>query len=309
MKSTNINSSANKDDISNETKPSEKIVPKADFDTIIKLIDDIKVPAKRDAAFSGLCQQKDYYPDLALYLWHSPGTIAALLQEIISLYPQLSPPSLTAIVTNNVCNVLTLLQSLASHNETRSLFLNAHIPLFLYPFLNTISKSKSFEYLRLTSLGVIGSLVKADDATVIKFLLQTEIIPLCLRIMERGTDLSKIVATFILQKIISDSEGLNYICETAERFFAVSTVLSTLVKQQIKQPNPRLLKHIVRCYLKLAENGRANAGLRDNFPEELKDPNIISSLDDQTKAHYESFILLLSNGSYAGRVEGSPTTK
>jgi hypothetical protein len=36
----------------------------------------------------------------------------------------------------------------------------AHIPLFLYPFLNTMSKTRPFEYLRLTSLGVIGALVK-----------------------------------------------------------------------------------------------------------------------------------------------------
>lgn len=36
----------------------------------------------------------------------------------------------------------------------------AHIPLFLYPFLNTVSKTRPFEYLRLTSLGVIGALVK-----------------------------------------------------------------------------------------------------------------------------------------------------
>lgn len=36
----------------------------------------------------------------------------------------------------------------------------AHIPLYLYPFLNTTSKTRPFEYLRLTSLGVIGALVK-----------------------------------------------------------------------------------------------------------------------------------------------------
>ncbi len=39
----------------------------------------------------------------------------------------------------------------------------AHIPLFLYPFLNTSSKTRPFEYLRLTSLGVIGALVKVCD--------------------------------------------------------------------------------------------------------------------------------------------------
>lgn len=39
-------------------------------------------------------------------------------------------------------------------------FLLAHIPLFLYPFLHTTSKTRPFEYLRLTSLGVVGALVK-----------------------------------------------------------------------------------------------------------------------------------------------------
>ena len=32
--------------------------------------------------------------------------------------------------------------------------------MYLYPFLNTINKARPFEYLRLTSLGVIGALVK-----------------------------------------------------------------------------------------------------------------------------------------------------
>lgn len=81
----------------------------------------------------------------------------------------------------------------------------AHIPLFLYPFLNTVSKTRPFEYLRLTSLGVIGALVKVDDTEVINFLLSTEIIPLCLRTMETGSELSKTVATFIVQKILLDN--------------------------------------------------------------------------------------------------------
>ena len=34
-----------------------------------------------------------------------------------------------------------------------------------------------------------------DDTEVVNFLLQTEIIPLCLRIMETGSELSKTVAT------------------------------------------------------------------------------------------------------------------
>ena len=90
--------------------------------------------------------------------------------------------------------------------------------LCLYLLLNTVSKTRPSEYLRLTSLGVIGALVKTDEQEVINFLLTTEIIPLCLRIMESGSELSKTVATFILQKILLDETGLYYICQTYDRF-------------------------------------------------------------------------------------------
>lgn len=82
------------------------------------------------------------------------------------IYPQLHPPELNTQTSNRVCNALALFQCVASHSETRELFLQAHIPLFLYPFLNTTSKTRPFEYLRLTALGVIGALVKQDDSTV-----------------------------------------------------------------------------------------------------------------------------------------------
>ena len=162
-------------------------------------------------------------------LWHSFGTIAALLQEIVGVYYAIEPPTLSAHQSNRVCNALALLQCVASHPDTRTFFLQAHIPLFLYPFLSTqrfvlpriinsrritflFSTQRSFEYLRLTSLGVIGALVKTDENDVITFLLTTEIVPLCLNIMDTGSELSKTVATFILQKILVDNAGLEYIC-------------------------------------------------------------------------------------------------
>ena len=218
-----------------------------------------------------LSKKRESFVDLAPILWHAPGTIAALIQEICSIYPLLTPPTLTAHVSNRVCNALALLQCVASHSETRSPFLQAHLPLYLYPFLNTSSKSRPFEYLRLTSLGVIGALVKVDDSKVIQFLLQTEIIPLCLRIMETGSELSKTVATFIIQKILLDEAGLNYICQTAERFYAVSTVLGNMIQLLQVHPSVRLLKHVVRCYLRLADHERARDALHTCLPSSLRD--------------------------------------
>jgi CCR4-NOT transcription complex subunit 9 len=148
------------------------------------------------------------------------------LQEIINTYSLLAPPILNIPSSNRACNVLALFQCVAAHPETRPAFLAAQIPIFFYPFLNTVNKIKPFEYLRLTALGVIGALVKIDNADVIGFLLSTEIIPLCLRIMERGSELSKTVATFIVQRILLDDNGLSYVCNTAERFYAVRKVIN-----------------------------------------------------------------------------------
>lgn len=213
--------------------------------------------------------------------------MASLLQEVISIYPAIMPPTLTAGQSNRVCNALALMQCVASHKETRSPFLQAHIPLFLYPFLHTTKTSRPFEYLRLTSLGVIGALVKTDEQEVIQFLLSTEIIPLCLRIMENGTELSKTVATFILQKILLDDTGLAYICQTYERFSHVAMILGKMVLHLAKEPSQRLLKHVVRCYSRLSDNPRALQALRQCLPDQLRDETFTRVLaDDKSTKHW-----------------------
>lgn len=91
--------------------------------------------------------------------------------------------------------------------------------------------------------------------------------------METGSELSRTVATFIVQKILLDDTGLNYICATAERFYAVSTVLSNMVIALQKEPSARLLKHIIRCYLRLSDNARAREALLGCFPSALRTPD------------------------------------
>lgn len=260
---------------------------------------------QREGVLLELSKKRESFPDLAPILWHTVGTVAALLQEIVSIYPLLTPPTLTAHASNRVCNALALLQCVASHPDTRGLFLNAHVPLYLYPFLNTQSKSRPFEYLRLTSLGVIGALVKMDDADVINFLLQTEIIPLCLRIMEAGSELSKTVATFIVQKILLDDVGLGYVCATAERFYAVSTVLNNMVGMLVHSPSVRLLKHIVRCYLRLSDNTRARDALRQALPTSLRDDTFGNALrDDMTVKKWLSSLLNVVGPPVEGQPQG-----
>eukprot|EP00041_Stephanoeca_diplocostata_P010615 m.169113 g.169113 ORF g.169113 m.169113 type:complete len:349 (+) comp18229_c0_seq1:154-1200(+) len=263
-----------------------------DKDRIFSLVQDLVNPNEREQALLILSKNRDSIPDLAPILWYSFGTMTALLQEIISIYPVLSPPKLTVMESNRACNSLALLQSVASHPTTRALFMHGHMPLFLYPFLNTTSKEKTFEYLRVTSLGVIGALVKTDETEAISFLLQTEIIPLCLRIMETGNELSKTVATFIVQKILLDDMGLQYICQTYERFSHVALILGKMVHGLAKQQSSRLLKHVVRCYLRLSDNSRAREALRQCLPEPLKHVTFVNGLkDDQTTKRWLAQLL------------------
>lgn len=124
-------------------------------------------------------------------------------------------------------------------------------------------------------------MVKVDDPEIVHFLLQTEIIPLSLRIMETGTELSKTVATFIVQKILLDDNGLQHICSTAERFYAVTSVLANMVTKLIEAPSARLLKHIVRCYLRLSENPKARDALRGCLPDALKDQTFANAISQE----------------------------
>lgn len=272
---------------------------------IYQWISELVTGTNRERALLELGKKREQYDDLALVLWNSFGVMTVLLEEIISVYPFLNPPILTASVSNRVCNALALLQCVASNVQTRGLFLSANLPLYLYPFLSTNARQRSFEYLRLTSLGVIGALVKNDTPEVINFLLTTEIVPLCLNIMEISSELSKTVAIFILQKILLDDQGLSYICTTYERFHTVASVLSKMIDQlgattnaqapqQSSNSSGRLLKHVVRCYMRLSDNLEARKALANILPEPLRDGTFSLILQDDV-ATKRCLAQLLSN--------------
>ena len=263
-----------------EKQEKSKEKEKEEIKQITEWVDQIKDENNREKALEDLSHKRESLSDLALYIWYSTGTVATLLQEIINTYQYLAPPKLTVNRSNRACSVLALFQCVAAHPETRQPFLKAQIPIFLYPFLNTLNKSKPYEYIRLTALGVIGALVKIDNREVIQYLLNTEIIPLCLRIMERGSELSKTVACFIVQRILLDESGLKYICEKAERLNAINTVLCFMIKNK---PSQRLVKHIIRSYNRLADNEEGKNLLQNNLPLEMNEPEFINALDESSR--------------------------
>jgi hypothetical protein len=61
---------------------------------IFCMVADLLDPEKREHSLYELSKRRERVPDLAIILWYSYGTITSLLNEIVSVYPLLSPPKL-----------------------------------------------------------------------------------------------------------------------------------------------------------------------------------------------------------------------
>jgi CCR4-NOT transcription complex subunit 9 len=85
------------------------------------------------------------------------------------------------------------------------------------------------------------------------------------------------------------------VCQTYERFSAVSQVLQNMLLHlsQQAEPSARLLKHIVRCYLRLSENPHARGSLKEHLPKVLRDDTFVNVLSqDATIKKWVTQLLL-----------------
>jgi CCR4-NOT transcription complex subunit 9 len=108
-----------------------------------------------------------------------------------------------------------------------------------------------------------------------------------------------------VQKILLDDAGLAYICATYDRFIAVNSVLNNMVAILLEQPSQRLLKHIIRCFLRLSDNPRAREALAISLPTALKDNSFASLLkDDHTTKRWLNQLLMQLNEAAAAAMPG-----
>ena len=98
------------------------------------------------------------------------------------------------------------------------------------------------------------------------------------------------------------------VCQTAERFYAVSQVLQNMLQHlsQQTEPSARLLKHIVRCYLRLSDNPRAREALQQCLPKVLRDDTFIEvlMLDQTIKKWVTQLLVNVGDGSDQQQVDG-----
>ena len=237
-------------------------------------------PKDRAEALQILSVQREQHPELAPCLWYSPATITALLSEVISIYPYLATNNLNIPLSNRVCNVLALFQCVAGHDETRQPFVRANIPIYLFPFLHQNSNSREAEYFKLTSLGIIGSLVKTEQPDIVDYLLQADFVPLCLRILKFSQEISRTVAAFIIQKILSDQGGRDFIVKNKERVATVLKVLNRVVGDLSKEFSPRLSKHVTGSYNILLDVPEIQKTIASLLTDDIIKSPIATTVDD-----------------------------
>jgi len=270
-----------------EKEENAKINNNITEELIIKYINEIKSEDTRENAINNLYKYREKNENIPIYLWYSQGTMATLLQEILNLYQYLSPSKLNKEISDKASHILSLIQTIALNSKTRKEFLESQLLVFLYPFLNITNNSKIYDVIRLSVLAVIGALVQRDDSLVIIFLYNTGIIPILLKIIERGTDLSRTLAFFILYRIVYDSKGFSYICEMKERLHAVTYILGMVMNNKISQ---RLKNYILKIFLLLIENKDAKDMIKQESLDKIKDKNFFINLDDSAKVKVKKIL-------------------
>ena len=262
-----------------------------EVDLIIKWIKELKEEEKREKSLSKLSEYYDKNRNLPIYLWYSQGTMAILLQEIISTYKYLSPCKLSQERAIKICNILKLLTSIATHNEIKCKFIESKMPIFLYPFLKTTSTEKYYEYIKLLTITVISNLIISGDPEIISFFINTEIIPILLKIIDKGPLLSKIPACMMIHLIVKTDKGLKYICEEKMRYSGIVIFMRQMLKNK---HNQTIINQTLKTFLRLAENNEARIILKNIVLKEIKEKNFTRHLKDSSKTLHSCLLKILS---------------
>ncbi|KAM0673354.1 Cell differentiation protein RCD1 [Gurleya vavrai] len=228
----------------------------------------------------------------AQMFWDHDGIPIILVQELIISYPAVTSEKLNEIECNNLCIVLNIFQVILKNKQIKEFFIEANIIYYLYPFLNTAVKSKQYENLRIASLGAIATLLEINDVNTIRYIKNTEIVPLILRILDIGSEVSKIVALHVFIKIIDTFEGIEYVCQTFDRFIAISVILNSVLYQCAATPSAKLLEYILDCFTKLAKKENVKQLYRNKKPEALACHEIKKQIenDNLLTKKYETFV-------------------
>ncbi|KAI5184740.1 CCR4-NOT transcription complex subunit 9 [Nematocida homosporus] len=238
------------------------------------------------------------HPEAKAQIWSSFGVPAVLLQEIAKSYVYFQHSTISSL-PHSLFLTLEIMIEMCPLPEFREMCVSAQLPLFLYPILNLSSRADNIETIKTLSLTFISILLdeKEDNCKPIEFFKNTELVPLCLRNMELGSEKTKLAASQVFYSIISTRKGLEYTCQTYDRFMATSMILNSVLTQMETLQSPELLEIVIKTYTKLCGMPNAKIVFSKNRPQMLYAEHIREMVrsNPAVKAAYEDFLYTLQN--------------
>ncbi|KAL3532974.1 hypothetical protein ACH5RR_006495 [Cinchona calisaya] len=217
-------------------------------------------------------------------LYFSCSTMTLLLQEVQIFLALMADDFLTVRSCNRLINVLTLFQCIAANNETRHKFVESGIPNFLVPLLLFKTSLEKFENVRVVALSVFGILCQAREPKIIQWALRSNLVETSCIVLEIGNELSKVIGMHIIEAILKHDMGKSYICSPYNdcllaRLTRTWDHLITLLAMDLEF-SPRLLFHIVRCYVLLCTDSRGTNAVRENLSSHFVDGSFDDAIEE-----------------------------
>ncbi|KMZ07124.1 CCR4-NOT transcription complex subunit 9 isoform X2 [Drosophila simulans] len=203
---------------------------RGDIDSVFGWIANLCNKETRLWAMLELFERRSNIDSLGLLLWHSFGA------------------------SHRICTAIGLIQAMAAHPFIGIQLIRCQFMCYLMPLLKMTSQTRAVEHVRLSVLGVICGLLKSDHPEIVSYFLGTELIPLTLRQLEFGTTMSKVLCAFVLYRTLEHEVGLKFASRRLARRLHLIHTLARVVHQLTLEPEPRVLKHVVRIYSRLADH-------------------------------------------------------
>lgn len=130
-----------------------------------------------------------------------------------------------------------------------------------------------FENVRAVALSVVGILCQAREPKIIQWAIESNMVEVCQFSVENGNELSKVIGMHILEAVLQDEAGLSYICSPMchQVLMRLMKTFQRMVSLLIVDHDfsPRLLFHIIRCYLLLCTHARGFSVVMENLPHSI----------------------------------------
>ncbi|KAF5206928.1 Cell differentiation, Rcd1-like protein [Thalictrum thalictroides] len=131
-----------------------------------------------------------------------------------------------------------------------------------------VRRFQAVDRVRAYALSVVGILCQAGEPQIIQKVIEGDMIETCRVSIEVGSELCKVIGIHILETILQDQMGLSGICSDnrlSELMKTLEHMVAVLARNQ--DASPRLLFHIIRCYILLCGDMRGLSIVKKNLPQ------------------------------------------